>query len=160
MKSQSTKSKDKKKNEWASWNITTKMWYYTNWKNTVICCDWFQKKIQRRATHHHVLYVVGTHPSPSGHGSERRVQAVHMEQERTVITLDQRSHPAAPVEEEERENLMHCATTLTTMWFHLGFTSISRFTFSNVSTSTLRFSRNNKVFPSNKCLNLQKWFLS
>lgn len=106
MKSQSTKSKDKKKNEWASWNITNKMWYITKTEKRKKYCIllWLvPKNVQRQATHHHVLYVVGTHPSPSGHGSERRVQAVHMEQERTVITLDQRSHPAAPIEEEERE---------------------------------------------------------
>lgn len=48
-----------------------------------------------------MLYVVGTHPSPSGHGSERGVQAVHVEQEHAVITLDQRGYPTAPVKEEE-----------------------------------------------------------
>lgn len=52
-------------------------------------------------SYHHVLYVVGTHPSPSGHGSERGVQAVHVEQEHAVITLDKRSYPTAPAKKEK-----------------------------------------------------------
>lgn len=44
----------------------------------------------------HMFYVVWTHPSSGGHGSERRIQAVHVEQQGAVITLDQRSNPAAP----------------------------------------------------------------
>lgn len=60
---------------------------------------------QRPNTHHHVFYVIGTHPSPSGHGSERGVQTVHVEEKRTVITLNQRSHPAAPVKREKPDAL-------------------------------------------------------
>lgn len=40
--------------------------------------------------------MIGTHPSARGHGCERRVQAVHVEQEGAIIALDQRSQPTAP----------------------------------------------------------------
>lgn len=41
--------------------------------------------------------MIGTHPSAQGHGSERGLEAVHVKQERAVVTLDERGHSAAPV---------------------------------------------------------------
>lgn len=43
--------------------------------------------------------VIGTQPATGWHGSERGVQAVHMKQERAVITLDQGRHTTAPIKE-------------------------------------------------------------
>ena len=43
-----------------------------------------------------MLDVVGAHPLARGQGGEGRVQAVHMEQQGAIVTLDQRGHPAAP----------------------------------------------------------------
>lgn len=47
-------------------------------------------------THHNVLDVIGAHPLARWHGSEGWIEAVHVEQERAVITLNQRGDPAAP----------------------------------------------------------------
>lgn len=46
--------------------------------------------------YHHVFYVIGAHPSTQGHGSERRLQTIHVEQEWAIITLNERCHSAAP----------------------------------------------------------------
>ena len=43
-----------------------------------------------------MLDVVGAHPLARGQGGEGRVQAVHMEQQGTIVTLDERGRPAAP----------------------------------------------------------------
>lgn len=40
--------------------------------------------------------VIRTHPSAQGHGSERRLEAVHVEQEGAIVTLDKRGHAATP----------------------------------------------------------------
>lgn len=40
--------------------------------------------------------VIWTHPSAQGHGSERWLEAVHVEQEGAIVTLDERGHAAAP----------------------------------------------------------------
>ena len=39
----------------------------------------------------------GAHPAPSRQCGERRVQAVHVKQQRAVVALDQRGSPTAPV---------------------------------------------------------------
>lgn len=46
---------------------------------------------------HHMFDVIWTHPSAQGHGSERWLEAVHVEQEGAIVTLDERGHAAAPV---------------------------------------------------------------
>lgn len=49
---------------------------------------------------HHMFDVIRTHPSAQGHGSERRLEAVHVEQEGAIVTLDKRGHAATPVTRE------------------------------------------------------------
>lgn len=49
---------------------------------------------------HYMFDVIRTHPSAEGHGSERRLEAVHVKQERAIVTLDERSHAATPVTRE------------------------------------------------------------
>lgn len=45
--------------------------------------------------YHQVLDVVWTHPFPSRQSGEGGVQAVHVEQKGTIVTLDERSQPTA-----------------------------------------------------------------
>lgn len=55
--------------------------------------------------YYQVLDVVGTHPPACRKGSERRVQTVHVKQERAIVALDQWSQSAAP--ERKRQLLMY-----------------------------------------------------
>lgn len=46
---------------------------------------------------HHMFDVIRTHPSAQGHGSERWLEAVHVEQEGAIVTLDERGYTTTPV---------------------------------------------------------------
>lgn len=48
------------------------------------------------SAYHYMLNVVWAHPPAEGHRCERRLQAVHVEQKRAVIALDERGYSAAP----------------------------------------------------------------
>lgn len=85
---------------WFSCNLQDRTNYFKQ--------NWYQKgrsrqKKTRETAHHQVLDVIGTHPPACGHGSERRVQTVHVEQKGAIITLDQRSQAAAPKTKQVQE---------------------------------------------------------
>ena len=48
---------------------------------------------------HHMFDVIRTHPPAQGHGSERGLEAVHVEQEGAIVTLDERGHATTPARE-------------------------------------------------------------
>ena len=49
--------------------------------------------------YHHMFDVIRTHPPAQGHGSERGLEAVHVEQEGAIVTLDERGHATTPARE-------------------------------------------------------------
>lgn len=51
--------------------------------------------------YHHMFDVIRTHPPAQGHGSERGLEAVHVEQEGAIVTLDERGHTTTPARERE-----------------------------------------------------------
>lgn len=52
--------------------------------------------------YHHMFDVIRTHPSAQGHGSERWLEAVHVEQEGAIVTLDKRGHATTPAKKRYR----------------------------------------------------------
>jgi hypothetical protein len=49
-----------------------------------------------------VFNVIGAHPLARRQGGEGRIQTVHMEQEGTIVTLDEWRHPATPSRGKKR----------------------------------------------------------
>lgn len=88
--------------------------------NQSTCSSCAQRELKgRRYTYHHMFDVIRTHPSAQGHGSERWLEAVHVEQEGAIVTLDERGHTAAPAKKSCRPFLwqvgkfkptLHCGT--------------------------------------------------
>lgn len=73
--------------------------------------------------YHHVFYVIGAHPSTQGHGSERWLQTIHVEEERAIITLDERCHSAAPAKRgtDLTSHAEHTPNTQTNVANHFSF---------------------------------------
>lgn len=71
--------------------------------------------VLRKLPYNQVLDVVWTHPPACREGSERRIQTVHVKQERAIVTLDQWSHSAAPVRKRQNKRPFIFVLMLTLM---------------------------------------------
>lgn len=62
------------------------------------------------STYRHMFDVIWAHPSAQGHGSEWWLEAVHVEQKGTIVTLDERGYTATPEKKKRRSFLCQDGT--------------------------------------------------